>query len=74
MTASGSFSLVGSEMLRESMAESGSTDGKVGDTDVKDVKRGWDWRTGLGKDTSGDDILRILRLGLAKEVATGWFE
>lgn len=29
-------------------------------------ERGWDWRAGLSEDASGQDVLRILRLGLAK--------
>lgn len=35
-------------------------------------KRGWDWRSGLGEDTKGEDVLRILRLGLAKDIAKHW--
>lgn len=37
-----------------------------------DRKRGWDWRKGLAKDAKGEDVLRILRLGLAKEIARHW--
>ncbi|KAI9791725.1 MAG: hypothetical protein M1816_003535 [Peltula sp. TS41687] len=37
-----------------------------------DVKRGWDWRTGLPEVVEGNEVLGILRLGLAKELARGW--
>ena len=37
-----------------------------------DRKRGWDWRKGLARDTKGEDVLRILRLGLAKDIARHW--
>lgn len=37
-------------------------------------KRGWDWRMGFGTEVRGDDVLAILRLGLAKEVARAWVE
>ncbi|KAK4177844.1 hypothetical protein QBC36DRAFT_184010 [Triangularia setosa] len=40
------------------------------------VKRGWDWRTseGVGKNTSGKEVMRRLRLGLAKDIAGLWLE
>lgn len=38
----------------------------------EDKKRGWDWRKGLAEDTKGEDVLRILRLGLANEIARHW--
>ncbi|KZF24293.1 hypothetical protein L228DRAFT_281381 [Xylona heveae TC161] len=45
------------------------------------TQRGWDWRVGLLRrgphgaepaEVSGQDVLRILRVGLAKELARGW--
>ena len=33
------------------------------------VKRGWDWRKGMSRDAKGVDLLRIVRLGLAREIA-----
>lgn len=39
-----------------------------------EVKRGWDWRVGLKADVKGEDVLAILRLGLAREVARGWLD
>ena len=51
----------------------GNGDGKERDQ-VEKEKRGWDWRTGIGKGTKGNDVLRVLRLGLAKEVARAWVD
>ncbi|KAK4195968.1 hypothetical protein QBC40DRAFT_268862 [Triangularia verruculosa] len=41
-----------------------------------DVKRGWDWRVGegIGKNTGGREVMRRLRLGLAKDVAGLWLD
>ena len=80
LTSSSGFSLVGSEMLGESMTSGGGSGSmvKVGErrneTDIKvnAVKRGWDWRQGIQKNASGADVLRILRLGLAKDMAKAW--
>ena len=38
----------------------------------EDEKRGWDWRKGLAEKAKGEDVLRILRLGLAKDIARHW--
>ena len=35
-------------------------------------KRGWDWRKGLAENAKGEDVLRILRVGLAKDIARHW--
>ena len=35
-------------------------------------QRGWDWRKGLAGSATGDEVLRILRLGLAKDMARLW--
>ncbi|KAI9682158.1 MAG: hypothetical protein M1817_000212 [Caeruleum heppii] len=79
MTAS-SGSVLGRSMLEsftmtDSMESGGSgvlVKRKDGTDDNK--KRGWDWRGGLVKGAKGEDVLRILRLGLAKELATAWVE
>jgi hypothetical protein len=61
-----SFSLVGSSMLASQLKQSMGSSGVL----VKgNVKRGWDWRHGISASTTGDDVLRILRLGLAKDLA-----
>ncbi|KAG8624362.1 hypothetical protein KVT40_007429 [Elsinoe batatas] len=42
------------------------------------VRRAWDWRRGVamsvGAKYTGQDVLRILRVGIAKEVGRGWVE
>lgn len=45
--------------------------GKEGDG----VKRGWDWRKDLvDRDVSGGALLRMLRLGLARQISRAWVE
>jgi len=57
-----------------SMGSSGVLVNKgTGEREVE-VKRGWDWRVGLKADVKGEDVLAILRLGLAREVARGWLD
>lgn len=64
-----SFSLVGSSMLASQLKQSMGSSGVL----VKgNIKRGWDWRHGVSAGTTGDDVLRILRLGLAKDLAKAW--
>ena len=68
---SSSFSIVGSSML-----DSESSDGVGGSRALakpqEEEKRGWDWRKGLAENATGEDVLRILRLGLAKDIARHW--
>lgn len=89
-TSSSGFSLVGSCMLESGISndggggggtrtESGSGSGLlilVGEEDQTNdaVKRGWDWRLGMSAQATGDDVLRILRLGLARDLTRGWLE
>ena len=40
----------------------------------EEVKRGWDWRKGVKSNAKGEDVLRVLRLGLAQDIAKGWIE
>jgi hypothetical protein len=64
-----SFSLVGSSMLASQLKQSMGSSGVL----VKgNIKRGWDWRHGVSAGITGDDVLRILRLGLAKDLAKAW--
>ncbi|CAI4215263.1 unnamed protein product [Parascedosporium putredinis] len=37
-------------------------------------KRGWDWRAGLRANSTAEEVLRILRLGLSKELARLWLQ
>ena len=82
LTSSSGFSLIGSEMLGESMTSGGGSGSMVkigGGREKKenkeaDVRRGWDWRKGVKSNAKGADILRILRLGLSQDLAKGWIE
>jgi hypothetical protein len=69
MSGTSSYSMVGSSMLASQLQRSIGNSGVM----VKgNVKRGWDWRRGLSAGTTGDDILRMLRFGLAKDLANVW--
>ncbi|KAK4679199.1 LOW QUALITY PROTEIN: hypothetical protein QC764_202000 [Podospora pseudoanserina] len=64
----------GSGMGRVVSELSKSLSGGNGGRGVGNVKRGWDWRVGegIGRNTAGKEIMRRLRLGLAKDVAGLW--
>lgn len=72
MTSAGSFSLVGSSMLDS--ASSAASGSKALIKPGNEERRGWDWRKGLEKEAKGEDVLRILRLGLARDIARHWVE
>lgn len=40
----------------------------------KKGKRGWDWRTGFERGAKGEDVVRVLRVGLAREMGRLWVE
>ncbi len=74
MLGSGQLSSKGSKGKENGGGRSiGSSGVLIGDSG-KEVKRGWDWRKGIGMEGKADDVLRILRLGLAKELARGWID
>ena len=82
-SSSGGFSMIGSMMLESATSDgirSASNDrhGMNGNDgisqDPKHVERGWDWRKGIRKDSKGSDVLRMLRVGLARELAMGWVD
>ena len=64
------FSLIGSEMLKQSQAKSSGNSSGV--LVQGPVKRGWDWRKGFERNARGEDVLKILRLGLSKEMSKAW--
>ncbi|KAJ5681460.1 uncharacterized protein N7477_001400 [Penicillium maclennaniae] len=66
------FSLIGNELLSgpTSAGSSGVLVPRPGDKDSGRA-RGWDWRAGLPESTRGEDVLRMLRLGLAKGLSFG---
>ncbi|KAJ5558047.1 hypothetical protein N7535_009537 [Penicillium sp. DV-2018c] len=68
------FSLIGNDMLESARNRSGSgltsadSSGVLvrNPDDKSSADRGWDWRAGLPSNAKGEDILRMLRLGLAR--------
>ncbi|KAJ5951714.1 uncharacterized protein N7479_010127 [Penicillium vulpinum] len=76
-----SFAFIGNDMLESARARSGSGSGpaSVGSSgvlvpapsDKASADRGWDWRVGLPETTKGEDILQMLRLGLARGLSHG---
>jgi hypothetical protein len=73
LTTASSFELTGSEMLNSGMGGSGVMIAEPGPGKDK-VDRGWDWRAGMPRTAGMPDLLRILRLGLAREIAGAWAE
>ncbi|KAF2458172.1 hypothetical protein BDY21DRAFT_319422 [Lineolata rhizophorae] len=78
LSASTQFSLVGSSMLGSVTSGGTGTSGSsvLVDSfkDTESRKRGWDWRKGFGKDAGKDEVVRMLRLSLAREMAKAWVE
>jgi hypothetical protein len=69
ISGGGSFSMVGSSMLASQMKQSMAGSGVL----VKgNIKRGWDWRKGASANMKAEDLLRMLRLALAKALADTW--
>ena len=68
---SSSFSIVGSSML-DSESSNGVGGSRALVKPQEEKKRGWDWRKGVAENATGEDVLRILRLGLAKDIARHW--
>ncbi|KAF7560874.1 hypothetical protein G7046_g3248 [Stylonectria norvegica] len=61
-----SYMMSGSSMLVNHLQKSVMAGGKV--------HRGWDWRKGWLATTKGEDVLRKVRSGLAKDLAALWLE
>ena len=38
------------------------------------AKRGWDWRMAVKRNSTGKELLRSLRLGLARDISKLWLE
>ena len=83
-TAPSNFSLIGNDMLESARTRSTSGSGSAGSSGVlvsrpgegvrksnSAYERGWDWRAGLAEESRGEDILRMLRLGLARGLSLG---
>ena len=76
---SGSFEMLGGSdvvMGEDDPEESGSQGGSgvLVRREEGEVKRGWDWREGMGESMGGEEIIGMLRLGLARSVARVWLE
>ncbi|KAI9682911.1 MAG: hypothetical protein M1829_006347 [Trizodia sp. TS-e1964] len=71
MTSSSGFSLIDSSMLTSQMSTSQSIENS-GVLIKSNVKRGWDWRKIIASDTTSERLLRLLRIGLATQIAHGW--
>jgi hypothetical protein len=69
-TASSQFSLI--DFTDGQSTENSAVLVRGGGIDAS--QRGWDWRRGFNKGASGEDIIRILRLGIAKEIGRAFAE
>ncbi|KNG48856.1 nuclear pore complex subunit nup85 [Stemphylium lycopersici] len=73
--AASQYSLIGS-------MDFGSADGQSAEGStilvkgghVDDSKRGWDWRKGFPKGAKSEDIIAVLRLGVAREIGRAFAE
>jgi len=63
-----SFTLTGSSMLASQLQKSISSGG----FEKGNIKRAWDWRKGMTAAMNGEELLRMLRLGLARALASAW--
>jgi hypothetical protein len=74
-TASSQYSLIGSTELGSVQGQSiESSAVLVKGGHVDESKRGWDWRKGFQRGAKGEDIMRVLRLGIAKEIGRAFAE
>ncbi|KAJ4987576.1 nuclear pore complex subunit Nup85 [Stagonosporopsis vannaccii] len=67
------YSLIGSQdFSAASSVGGGSAEGSavlVKGGKTEDGQRGWDWRKGFPRGAESDELVRVLRLGIAREVA-----
>lgn len=70
-TSPGSMVMSGTSMLASQLHRSVAGGGPPA-APKSNTKRGWDWRSGLDYSTSVENVLRILRLGLTKDLAKLW--
>ncbi|KAL9007053.1 MAG: hypothetical protein Q9188_000176 [Gyalolechia gomerana] len=82
-SSSSAFSLIENSMMDSETRESTGSEGVTVDVVEfpggavprrDDMRRGWDWRKGVSADASGAELLRMMRLGLARDMARAWVE
>ncbi|KAL9031675.1 MAG: hypothetical protein Q9196_000307 [Gyalolechia fulgens] len=79
-SSSSAFSLLEGSMMDSETRESTGSEGVMVDLvggavlGRDDTPRGWDWRQGVRADASGAELLRMLRLGLARDMARAWVD
>ncbi|KAK8089220.1 nuclear pore complex subunit Nup85 [Apiospora hydei] len=66
----GSFVMTGSSMMASQLHKSIRNSGVL----KGPIKRSWDWRTEVLASSSSADILKVIRLGLTKDLANLWLE
>ncbi|KAF2839349.1 hypothetical protein M501DRAFT_933353 [Patellaria atrata CBS 101060] len=66
------YSIGGSEGSGVLVSVSNSGEG-TGEKEMAQVRRGWDWRQGVARGDV-DEVIRLLRLGVAREVGRAWVE
>lgn len=69
LSAESTFSLIGSQDFSNDGNSTEASAVLVKGARVGDVKRGWDWRAGFNKGAKGSELIRVLRLGVAREIA-----
>lgn len=74
-TASSQFSLIGSTDFGSANAQSAESSTVLEQGGhVDEGKRGWDWRRGFPRGATGEDVIRVMRLGVAKEISRAFAE
>lgn len=77
-TTSSQFSLINSSMLQSQILNppTGNMSTESSGLLIRSpIKRAWDWRKAFvekSDNATADEVLRILRLGLARDIAKGW--
>jgi hypothetical protein len=75
-TASSQFSLIDSTELNSIQGFSTESSAVLvrGTSTLDHAERGWDWRKGFPKGAKGEDVLKVLRLGIAQEMGRAFAE
>lgn len=73
-SVSSSFDLIGSRDFSQDGASVEASAVLVQGGRLDDVERGWDWRRGFPRGVSGKEVVRVLRLGVAREIARAFAE